>query len=131
MVIARQIQLREGEGATAAQRPSRTTPAALQRLKPERDVVNPQVPAAGEGVVVRNDNQPGRVGFKVVKALEAGSQPDKWSGQVFAARLGEYRDATITLESDDRLAFTVKVGMMRRTVEWRRVPEVPSATDDE
>jgi hypothetical protein len=50
---------------------------------------------------------------------------------VFAARLGEYRDATITLESDDSLAFTVKVGMMRRTVEWRRVPEVPSATDDE
>lgn len=89
------------------------------------------VPAAGEGVVVRNDNQPGRVGFKVVKDLQAGSRPGKWSGQVFAARLGEYRDATITLESDDRLAFTVKVGMMRRTVEWRRVPEVPSATDDE
>jgi len=88
-------------------------------------------PGAGEGVVVRNDNQPERVGFRVVKDLEAGSQPGKWSGQVFAARLGEYRDATITLESDDRLAFTVKVGMMKRTVEWRRVPEVPSATDDE
>jgi hypothetical protein len=89
------------------------------------------IPAAGEGVVVRNDNQPERVGFKVVKGLEAGSQPAIWSGQVFAARLGEYRDAIITLEPDDRLAFTVKVGMMKRTVEWRRVPEVPSATDDE
>lgn len=89
------------------------------------------IPATGEGVVVRNDNQPERVGFKVVKGLEAGSQPAKWSGQVFAARLGEYRDAIITLEPDDRLAFTVKVGMMKRTIEWRRVPEVPSATDDE
>ena len=89
------------------------------------------VPTSGEGVVVRNDNQPERVGFRVVKDLETGSQPGKWSGQVFAARLGEYRDATITLESDDRLAFAVKVGMMKRTVEWRRVQQVPSATDDE
>jgi hypothetical protein len=29
------------------------------------------------------------------------------------------------------MAFTVKVGFIRRTVEWSRVSEVPSAANDE
>lgn len=61
-------------------------------------------PGAGEGVVVRNDNQPERVGFRVVKDLEAGSQPGKWSGQVFAARLG----SIVTLPSP-----------LSQTIAWR------------
>ena len=88
-------------------------------------------PETGQGVMLRNDNRPDRVGFLVVTDLEAGDEPNDWSAQVFAARLGEYRKAEITLAADDRMVFTVKVGFMRRSVEWLRVSEVPPATDDE
>ena len=87
-------------------------------------------PETGQGVMLRNDNRPDRVGFLVVTDLEASDDPKAWSAQVFAARLGEYRKAEITLAADDRMVFTVKVGFMRRSVEWRRVPEVPPAPND-
>ena len=87
-------------------------------------------PEAGQGVMVRNDNRPDRVGFLVVTDLEASDDPNEWFAQVFAARLGEYRKAEITLSADDRMVFTVKVGFMRRSVEWRRVSEVPTALND-
>ena len=88
-------------------------------------------PETGQGVMLRNDNRPDRVGFLVVTDLEASDDPEAWSAQVFAARLGEYRKADITLSSDDRMVFTVKVGFMRRSVEWRRVLAVPPAPNDE
>ena len=88
-------------------------------------------PEIGQGVIVRNDNRPDRLGFLVVTDLEASDEPNEWSAQVFAARVGEYRKADITLASNDRVVFTVKVGFMRRSVEWRRVTEVPPASDDE
>ena len=88
-------------------------------------------PDTGQGVMLRNDNRPDRAGFLVVTDLEASDEPNEWSAQVFAARLGEYRKAEITLSSDGRMVFTVKVGFMRRSVEWQRVSEVPPATDDE
>ena len=88
-------------------------------------------PETGQGVMLRNDNRPDRVGFLVVTDLEASDEPNEWSAQVFAARLGEYRKAEITLSSAGRMVFTVKVGFMRRSVEWQRVSEVPPATDDE
>ena len=88
-------------------------------------------PETGQGVMVRNDNRPDRVGFLVVTDLEASDDPNEWSAQVFAARLGEYRQADIAQTADDRMVFTVKVGFMRRSVEWQRVSEVPPATDDE
>ena len=88
-------------------------------------------PGTGKGVMVRSDNRPDRAGFLVVTDLEASDEPNEWSAQVFAARLGEYRRADITLSSDKRMVFTVKVGFMRRSVEWQRVTEVPPATDGE
>ncbi len=87
-------------------------------------------PETGHGVMVRNDNRPDRRGFLVVTSLEASNDRNKWSAQVFAARLGEYRKAEIALSADDRMVFTLKVGFMRRSVEWRRVLEVPTAPND-
>lgn len=87
-------------------------------------------PDTGQGVMVRNDNRPDRIGFLVVTDLETSDDPNAWSAQVFAARLGEYRKADITLPADDRMVFTVKVGFMRRSVEWRRVSEVPPGPKD-
>ena len=87
-------------------------------------------PEAGQGVMIRNDIRPDRLGFLVVIDLEASDDPNEWSAQVFAARLGEYRKAEVTLAADDRMVFTVKVGFVRRSVEWRRVSEVPPAPND-
>ena len=87
-------------------------------------------PETGHGVMVRNDNRPDRRGFLVVTSLEASNDRNKWSAQVFTARLGEYRKAEIALSADDRMVFTLKVGFMRRSVEWRRVLEVPTAPND-
>ena len=54
-------------------------------------------PETGQGVMVRNDNRPDRLGFLVVTDLEAGDDLNEWSAQVFVARLGEYRKADIAL----------------------------------
>ena len=78
---------------------------------------------------LRNHNRPDRVRFLVVTDLVAGDDPAEWSAQVFAARLGEYRKAQITLTDENRMIFTVKVGFMRRSVEWTRVSEVPAEAD--
>ena len=83
-------------------------------------------PDEGVAIMVRNDDRPDRVGFKVVTDLVASDNANQWSGRVFAAQLGEYRDATITLKNENRMAFTVKVGFVRRTVEWQRVDAVPA-----
>ena len=88
-------------------------------------------PDEGVATMVRNDDRPDRVGFQVVTDLVATDKPNQWSGQVFSAQLGEYRDATITLKNEDRMAFTVKVGFVRRTVEWQRVDAVPAGSTAE
>ena len=46
-------------------------------------------PDTGQGVMVRNDNRPDRIGFLVVTDLETSDDHNAWSAQVFAARLGE------------------------------------------
>jgi len=88
-------------------------------------------PDGAVGVVVRNDNRPDRVGFQVVTDLAATDKPNVWAAQVYAAQLQEYRNARISLESDDLMAFTVKVGFITRTVEWQRVAEVPILVNGE
>ena len=50
-----------------------------------------------------------------------------WRGQVYAERLGEYRDAQFILPQPDELQIKVKVGLIRRTLEWVRVDGVPAA----
>ena len=81
----------------------------------------------GKGTVVRNDKFPERVGREILKELVA-KDPEQglWKGQIYAEKLGEYKDAEITLAEPDRMAIKVKVGFMSRTVEWQRVDAVPA-----
>ena len=81
----------------------------------------------GKGTVMRNDKYPERVGREILKDLKADeSESGLWRGQVYAERLGEYRDAEISLPEPDRMAIKVKVGFISRTVEWTR-PAAPDA----
>ena len=81
----------------------------------------------GKGTVVRNDKFPDRVGREILKGLEAdSSEQGLWTGQIYAEKLGEYKDAEITLAEPDLMTIKVKVGFMSRTVEWQRVEAVPA-----
>jgi len=76
----------------------------------------------GKGTVVRNDKFPERTGRVILKNLEAeDSEQGLWTGKIYVERLGEYKDAEITLPEPDRMTIKVKVGFMSRSVEWRRV----------
>jgi hypothetical protein len=82
----------------------------------------------GNGTVVRNDKFPERVGREILKGLEAdGAEQNLWRGQVYAERLGEYKDARISLPEPNRMEIKVKVGFISRTVEWVRVDKVPAS----
>ena len=87
-----------------------------------------EIPAAEtSGFVRRNDNNPDGVGFEMLKALVLLDEvSSRWSGEVYAAKLGEFKPATIELIDDNRLRFTVKAGSFSRAVEWQRVPSVPA-----
>ena len=81
----------------------------------------------GKGTVVRNDKFPDRVGREILKDLKVdGSEQGLWTGQIYAEKLGEYKDAEITLAEPDLMTIKVKVGFISRTVEWRRVEAVPA-----
>lgn len=48
-----------------------------------------------------------------------------WRGQVYAERFEQYKDAKISLPEADLMRIEVKVGIMSRTVNWKRVAAVP------
>ena len=75
----------------------------------------------GKGTVVRNDKFPERVGREILKDLVK-EEPKQglWRGQIYAEKLGEYKDAEITLAEPDRMTIKVKVGFMSRTVGWTK-----------
>ena len=81
----------------------------------------------GKGTVMRNDKYPERVGREILKDLQADDAKESlWRGQIYAERLGEYKDAEISLPEPGRMEIKVKVGFMSRTVEWVRVDKIPT-----
>lgn len=79
------------------------------------------------GIVRRNDVNAEAVGRTLLKnvTVDDGS-PGVWRGQIYAARLGEYRDAVITLLDPSSMQIEVKVGFMSRAFTWQRVAELPA-----
>ena len=80
---------------------------------------------AGQGLAVRNDSDPSSIGFAVLKEVSAGDQKDRWTGQVFVPQLGDYKRVELSLPTADTLKMQVKIGFLRRSLEWTRVSEVP------
>jgi hypothetical protein len=81
-----------------------------------------------KGAVIRNDKYPERVGRELIKDLQADDSEGKlWRAHVWAERLGEYKEAEISLPEPGQMEFKVKVGFMSRTIDWVRVDEVPPA----
>jgi hypothetical protein len=85
----------------------------------------------GKGTVIRNDKFPEREGREIVKGLKADdSEENLWHGEIYAERLGEYREAEISLPEPGRMEFEIKVGLMSRTIDWVRVEAVPPAPSE-
>ena len=80
---------------------------------------------AGHGLNVRNDSDPSSIGFAVLKEVTVGEQKGRWTGQVFVPQLGDYKRVELSLPTADTLKMKVKIGFLRRSLEWARVPEVP------
>ena len=81
--------------------------------------------ALGTGIVVRNTDDPSSVGFAVLKEVLVGPKQGQWSGQVYVPQLGAYKQVTVTLPDANTLKMKVKIGFIRRSVEWSRVASVP------
>jgi hypothetical protein len=79
----------------------------------------------GTGTVLRNDKKPEAVGRVLLKDLVAEDEAQSWSGQIYAERFKEYKDAIVTLPEPGRMEIKVKVGFMSRTVQWNRVDALP------
>ena len=63
-----------------------------------------------------------------MKGLKADdSEENLWHCEIYAERLGEYREAEISLPEPGRMEFEIKVGFMSRRIEWVRAEEVPPA----
>ncbi|MFT6956385.1 MAG: hypothetical protein ACJAYC_001389 [Halieaceae bacterium] len=81
----------------------------------------------GSGTVVRNDKFPDRVGRKILNDLAADkSKQGLWHGQIYAEKLGEYKDVEVSLPEADRMLIKGRVGFISRTVQWVRVDKIPA-----
>ncbi len=78
--------------------------------------------AEGVGLVRRNDVKPDAVGRTLIRNLVATGK-NSFSGEIFAERLSQYKSADITLVSPQHMQITVKVGLMSKTIDWKRVTE--------
>ena len=64
------------------------------------------------GTVLKNANRPEATGRTMLKDVTAEEgKADTWQGQVYAQKLGSFKNATITQPDADHMAFKVKVGM--------------------
>lgn len=70
-----------------------------------------------QGTVVSSDNTKAPIGKVLLKDIQL--IDGKWQGKLFAAKKGEWMDATLK-EVENELAITVKAGMFRKTIEWSR-----------
>ena len=81
--------------------------------------------AMGTGVAIRNDDDPGSVGFAVLKEVMTGPKGEQWSGQVYVPQLGDYKRVIVTLPNPSTLKMKVKIGFISHSVEWTKVASVP------
>ena len=84
------------------------------------------VDGVGSAVVRRNDNFPERVGTQLGRNIIPDPEAaGEWKAELYAQRLEEYREGTITLPEENQMTMTVKVGFLNRSIDWQRVDALP------
>lgn len=75
----------------------------------------------GDGIVVRNDQFPERVGKVFIKDLKADkSKQPYWNGTVYIRKIEDYKDVEISLSETGNMQITAKFAFFSRTFEWLR-----------
>jgi uncharacterized protein (DUF2147 family) len=83
--------------------------------------------AQGDGIVVRNDKFPERVGNTFVKDLKVDKSEQKlWHGTAYIRKIEDYKDVEISLSETGNMQVTGSIGFLSRTVEWVRIDKVPA-----
>jgi hypothetical protein len=70
------------------------------------------------GEIVSSDNPDAVIGKQLIKDLKETN--GKWKGQLFAAKKQKWVNAVMELE-DDILKITIKAGLAKKIVEWKKV----------
>jgi uncharacterized protein (DUF2147 family) len=70
------------------------------------------------GEVVSSDNPKAEIGKQIIKDLK--NKGGKWKGKLYAAKKKKWFNAKMDLE-DDNLKITVKSGLFKKTIEWKKV----------
>jgi len=76
-----------------------------------------EVDGVASGTILSSDNSEAKVGNQILKDLSL--TKDGWKGKLYAAKKGEWYDATI-VEKDNQLDITIQVGWMSKTINWTK-----------
>jgi len=69
------------------------------------------------GIILSSDNSEAKIGNQILKDFKMSN--GEWKGKIYAAKRGEWYDATIK-ENGDQLDITIKVGWASKTVTWKK-----------
>jgi hypothetical protein len=76
----------------------------------------------GDGIVVRNDKFPERVGDVFLKGLKADkTKQGIWYGTVYIHKLAAYKKVEIALTETSAMQITGSVGFFSRSIDWIKV----------
>ena len=82
--------------------------------------------AEGTGTVVSNEQHPDRVGRVLLKDLTPHkSRKNHWQAKIFVQKMGEFKEAEVSLPEPGRMIIEGKVGFISRSFEWNRVEKLP------
>lgn len=74
-------------------------------------------------IVWLKDGPPAGLGFRILEGFAYEGDNEWKDGKLTNPRDGNSRDAELRLEGDDVLKVRVSAGLLRRTLEWTRVPD--------
>jgi hypothetical protein len=70
------------------------------------------------GEIAASANPQAIIGTQLIKDIE--NEKGKWKGKLFAAKIQKWVDAEFKPE-ESVLKITVKAGLMKKTIEWKRI----------
>ena len=62
------------------------------------------------------------IGLHTLHDFSFNADANRWNGQVYSAKRDKSFDGTIQLKNVDEFKLEVRLGFLKRTVNWRRMP---------
>ena len=71
-------------------------------------------------IVTQDSSNPAAVNKQLMRALSYDASQQLWSGEVFAAKRGEFVPVTLKMKGAERLIMTAGTGLLSRDITWSR-----------